>query len=88
LRFGLSSPVSALKNASGGKCLSEEAYVLRDIAVNAALPIYPDVFEGQCMAPRPCRRHIDSEASHAIHPTQTGLFHECKRFADGRHGAK
>ena len=30
--------------------------------------------------------HIDSRASHAIHPTQTGLFHERKRFVDGSRG--
>ena len=36
--------------------------------VNAWRAIYPDVFASLCMAARRPRRHIDSEASHAIHP--------------------
>ena len=50
LRFGPSSPASALKNASGGKCLGGELYVLRDPAVNAGAPLCPDVFARLCMA--------------------------------------
>jgi hypothetical protein len=62
--------------------------VLHDPAVNACSAIYPNVFVSLCMAARRLRRHIDSEASHAIHPTQIGHFHECKRFDDGRRGAR
>jgi transketolase len=42
--------------------------VLRDPAVNAWYAIYPDVLRVLCMAARAPRRHIDSEASHAIQP--------------------
>ncbi len=37
-------------------------------------------------ARQPCR-HIDLKGSHAIQPTKTGPFHECKSLADGSRGA-
>ena len=57
----------ACKNLAVGKRLGQEPYVPRDIAVNAAPGIYPDVFDGLCMARMPPGAHIDSGAAHAIH---------------------
>jgi transketolase len=48
--------------------------VLHDPAVNAGQTAYPDVFESLCMVPRERGRHIDSEASHAIHPRKQAFF--------------
>jgi transketolase len=57
-----------LEKPCGGRCLGEEPYVLRDIAVNAGAEIYPDVFACLCMARMPTGAQIDSRAAHAIHP--------------------
>jgi len=48
--------------------------VLRDGVVNACGAIYPEVFERLCMAGRHRSRHIDSGASHAIHPHKQAIF--------------
>ncbi len=57
-----------------------------DRGVNVAGEVYPNVFASLCMAAKRACRHIDSRGAHAIHPTQTGLFHECKRLVDGSRG--
>src|SRR5262249_5479975 len=59
-----------LKNSSGGRYLGRELYVLRDHGVNARTRICPVVFAALCMAKAEGCRHIDSRASHAIHPQQ------------------